>query len=62
MTDKHGNGVGYEYLLRELEPTTGQKVGILVVVFFLSGIAWGLCVYLGPDAYRAIREKLTGRR
>jgi len=62
MSDKNGNGVGYEYLLRELEPTGGQKVGILFVVFLFSGFAWGLCIYLGPDAYRAIRERLFGRR
>lgn len=61
MTDKSGNGVGYEYLLKELQPTTGQQVGILFVVFFLSGIAWGLCIYLGPDTYRQIRERF-GRR
>lgn len=61
MTDKNGNGVGYEYLLAELEPTTGQKVGILFVVFFLSGIAWGLCIYLGPDTYRQLRAHF-GRR
>jgi hypothetical protein len=61
MTDKHGNGVGYEYLLKELKPTGGQQAGILVVVFFLSGLAWGLCIYLGPDTYRQIRERFSRR-
>lgn len=62
MTDKHG-GVGYEYLLRELEPTTGQQVFILVVVTLLAGIAWGFCIYAGPDVYREIAFRLgLGRR
>ncbi len=62
MTDKNGNGVGYAYLLSELEPTTGQKIWILVVVFMFSGIAWGICIAVGPDTYRQIADSFRGRR
>lgn len=62
MTDKNGNGVGYGYLLTELEPTTGQQCWILVVVFIFSGIAWGICIAAGPQTYRQIADAFKGRR
>ncbi len=55
MTDKNG-GVGYTYLLQELEPTTGQMIWILVIITFLAGIAWAICIYAGPDTYEAIKD------
>lgn len=62
MTDKSGQGVGYGYLLTELEPTTGQQVCILLVVFVFAGIAWGICIAAGPETYRQIAEAFKGRR
>ncbi len=62
MHSNTGQGAGYEYLLRELVPSTGQLIGILVVLTLFAGGAWGLAVYAGPDIYAAIRERLGKRR
>jgi hypothetical protein len=51
--DGHGkNGVGYAYLLRELEPTGWQRFWILFVTGLLSIVVWGVCIAHGVPAYR----------
>lgn len=52
MKEHPGSGNGFAYLMRELEPTTGQKVLILFFVMFFAGVAWGCCVYYGTPVYR----------
>lgn len=47
MKPRDGQG-GFTYLLNEIEPTTGQMIGILFVVLFLGCIAWGICIFYGP--------------
>lgn len=54
--------VGYEYLLRELKPTTGQLVVILLVISLLALIAWGICIAFGPETYREIRRRFSRNR
>lgn len=54
--------VGFEYLLRELKPTTGQLVVILLVITLLASLAWGICLAYGPETYRRIRYNFRIRR
>ncbi len=46
------NEVGYTYLKNQIQPTAGELCGILTVLFFLSCLIWGLCVFQGVPAYR----------
>lgn len=53
---EHGEGSpGYEYLLKELQPTTGQYVGILVCIFLAGLIAWAICARIGLPRMRRFR-------
>ncbi len=55
--DAHGQGaVGYKYLMRELQPTTGQRIGILLVMTLFGIIAWVVCIFHGAPAYRYHRS------
>ncbi len=40
---------GFLYLQNEIEPTTGQKIGILFVMFLLSCGAWGITIRFGHE-------------
>lgn len=53
MKPRDGDG-GFAYLLYELEPTTGQKAGILFAVLFFGCIGWFICIMVG-DPGRRIR-------
>jgi len=51
--DGHGkHGVGYAYLLKELEPTGWQRFWILFVTFLVSAVVWGVCIAHGVPVYR----------
>lgn len=53
MKSQGENSAGFEYLLKELEPTGSQKVWILVVTFICGLIAWGICLIAGVPRYRS---------
>ncbi len=55
MGGDDGKG-GFYYLLTEIEPTTGQMIGILAVMLLFAGIAWGICIYAGDDVFRRFRR------
>ena len=59
MSSKSGKGVGYEYLKREIQPTSGQQVLILLCTVLFSGIVWGVCVAVGVPAYRSARGRFN---
>ncbi len=49
----HGQGaVGYAYLLREIQPTTGQRIFILVLMAIFGVIGWIVCIVHGAQGYR----------
>jgi hypothetical protein len=53
MGDHEGEAPGFGFLMHELQPTTGQKVGILLIVTLFSGVAWGACIGFGtPRLHR----------
>jgi hypothetical protein len=47
---------GFKYLLTEIEPTTGQMIGILVAMLFFATVAWGICIVAGDDVFRRFRR------
>jgi len=47
---------GFLYLLTEIEPTFGQKVGILCMMMFFAAIAWGICIVAGDNVFRRFRR------
>jgi len=56
MKSRGKGSVGYEYLLRELEPTGWQRFWILFVTVLFACIAWGICIAHGAPAYRSWRS------
>lgn len=49
----HGpDSPGFEYLLKELEPTASQKGWIIFVSFLAGCVAWGICIVAGVPRYR----------
>lgn len=46
----------YEYLSHEIEPTTGQQVLIVFMSVLFGCIAWGVCIYYGPNTYHRFRR------
>lgn len=55
MTGKgSGNGVGFEYLKTQIQPTGGQLFAIYSVVFFLSLLVWGAMVFLAVPSLRQV--------
>ena len=47
MSGDGDDAAGFSYLLNEIEPTTGQKIGILFVVFLFACIGWGISIAYG---------------
>lgn len=47
----------YEYLRHEIEPTFGQQLAILFVCLLFGCIAWGICIYYGPETYHRFRRR-----
>ncbi len=46
----------YQYLAHEIEPTDGQKGWIYFFIILFGIIAWGICVYVGPQTYHRVRR------
>lgn len=55
MTCKEEGGGGFDYLGGEIQPNSGQKTVMMVVVFFLSLMVWGVFAATGTDAGRGKR-------
>jgi len=53
MKSQGKGSAGFEYLLKELEPTGSQKIWILVSAFLVGCIAWGICLVAGVPRYRS---------
>ena len=53
MKSQGKGSAGFEYLLKELEPTGSQKIWILVSAFLVGCIAWGICLIAGVPRYRS---------
>lgn len=46
----------YEYLAHEIEPTAGQKAWIVFFCVLFGCIAWGICIYVGPQTFHRYRR------
>lgn len=46
----------YKYLSHEIEPTSGQKNWMYVCILLFGAIAWGICLYVGPQTFHRIRR------
>jgi hypothetical protein len=61
--DSHDkNSPGFEYLLREIEPTYWQWVGIIFGVFAFSCLVWGIAIFQGVPRLREMIANLASRR
>lgn len=61
MTCKDEHNVGYNYLKSEIQPSTGQKVWIVVLSIFESLIIWGLFLAIGKPTPKITRNKRDRR-
>ncbi|MCE9540933.1 hypothetical protein K8R03_00015 [Candidatus Kaiserbacteria bacterium] len=53
--DPTDNGSGFLYLSSEIQPTTGQSVVIIIVIFFLGLAAWAGCAaFDGDEIFRQL--------
>lgn len=50
MTCKEENNVGYNYLKDEIQPSTGQKVWLAIILVFETLLVWTLFVFIGLPA------------
>lgn len=46
----------YQYLAHEIEPSSGQKGWIYFFIILFGVIAWGICVYVGPQTFHRVRR------
>lgn len=47
----------YKYLSSEIEPTSGQKNLIIFLSVLFGCIAWGICIFVGPQTYHQYRRR-----
>ena len=47
----------YQYLSSEIEPTSGQKNLIIFFSVLFGCIAWGICIFAGPQTFHRIRRR-----
>jgi hypothetical protein len=52
----------YEYLKHEIEPTGGQKALIIFFSVLFGCVAWGACIYIGPNTFHRARGYRGFRR
>ena len=55
-------GTGYLFLKGEIQPTKGQKTGIVIGVFFLCAIAWVVVALRGEREGWGRRHRRYDRR
>lgn len=47
----------YKYLSHEIEPTGGQQALIIFFCVLFGLIAWGVCIYVGPETFHRYRRR-----
>jgi hypothetical protein len=47
----------YKYLSSEIEPTSGQKNLIIFMSVLFGCIAWGICIFAGPQTFHQLRRR-----